>query len=324
MIPKHILEKLVCFTDEEIDNLNGMKSIDKSIFTDEKSNMIDYHHLLNEHQMFSVRKHVRFCEYPAHRHNYIELMYVYSGQMTHHMDQKQVTIETGQLLLLNQNIEHSIDYSDENDIVFNFIIRPEFLKFLSTMIEDNNKVSKFIFDTIYSYDNDGEYLVFKVENNEKVKSYIESIIINLYEPHIYNDIELKLLVGLLLTELMNHHDSIDSHTNDSYEKVLSSTILKYIVTNYQKGSLQELSNMINQPNYKICKIIKKYTNQTFVQLLQDEKLKAAQKLLTTTQLTMQDIIQEVGYENISYFYRIFKEKYRMTPQLYRKSKKSIE
>ncbi len=32
---------------------------------------------------------------------------------------------------------------------------------------------------------------------------------------------------------------------------------------------------------------------------------------------MQDIIQEVGYENISYFYRIFKKKYAMTPQMYR-------
>ena len=48
-----------------------------------------------------------------------------------------------------------------------------------------------------------------------------------------------------------------------------------------------------------------------------EKLKVAENLLITTSLTMQDIIQEVGYENISYFYRIFKKKYAMTPQMYR-------
>lgn len=317
MIPKHILEKLVCFTEEEMHNLNGTQTIDKSIFYNENSNVIDYHHLLNENQMFSVRKHVRFCEYPSHRHNYIELMYVYGGKMTHIINQQKLTIHEGELLLLNQNIEHSIHYCDENDIIFNFIIRPEFLQFLSTMVEDDNAVSKFIFDTLYSYDNDGEYLVFKTQNNMKVHHYIESIIFNLYEPQLYNELELKFLVGLLLTELMNHPEKIESYTGDSYEKILGSQILKYIVTHYQDGTLMDLSQNIHQPDYKICKIIKKQTGKTFTQLLQEEKLKAAVKLLMTTQLPLSDIIQTVGYENISYFYRIFKKSFHMTPQEYR-------
>lgn len=209
MIPIHILEQLVSFTEEEMNLLQGKETIDKSIFASELSHVIDYHYLLKENQMFSVRKHTRFCQYPSHRHNYIELMYVYSGRMTHHINEQDITIEKGQLLLLNQNIEHSINYCDENDIIFNFIIRPEYLRFLSTMIEDENVVSKFIFDALYSYDNDGEFLVFKVQNNQKVTSYIESIIISLYEPQLYNDIELKLLVGILLTELMNHPENIE-------------------------------------------------------------------------------------------------------------------
>lgn len=172
MIPIHILEQLVSFTEEEMNLLQGKETIDKSIFASELSHVIDYHYLLKENQMFSVRKHTRFCQYPSHRHNYIELMYVYSGRMTHHINEQDITIEKGQLLLLNQNIEHSINYCDENDIIFNFIIRPEYLRFLSTMIEDENVVSKFIFDALYSYDNDGEFLVFKVQNNQKVTSYI--------------------------------------------------------------------------------------------------------------------------------------------------------
>ncbi|MFR7590605.1 MAG: AraC family transcriptional regulator [Longibaculum sp.] len=318
MIPQYILEKLVCFSEEEINNLNGQNDIDRSIFINQKSNTIDYHHLLEDNQLFSVRKHTRFCQYPAHKHNYIELMYVYGGSMTHTIESKNITIHQGELLLLNQNIEHAIDYCDENDIIFNFIIRPEFLSFLSTMLDDDNDVSRFIFDTLYSYDNDGEYLVFKVQDNDKVKEYIESIIIHLYEPRLHNDLELKLLVGLLLTELMNHPESIESYSGDSYEKVLGSMILKYIHLNYKEGSLAELSALIHQPNYKICKLIKKQTHQTFTQLLQDEKLKVATHLLVTTNMSMNDLIIEVGYENISYFYRIFKKKYQMTPQDYRR------
>ena len=317
MLKQDILEKLVYFTDEEIDNLNGRNTVDRSIYLSADSHIIDCYKLLEEHQQLGVRKHTRFIEYPMHKHNYIELMYVYGGSMTHIINEQQITIYEGELLLLNQNIEHSIEYCHENDIIFNFIIKPEFLEFLSHMAEEENDVFHFIFSSLYSYDNDGEFLVFKVQNNQKVTSYIESIIISLYEPQLYNDIELKLLVGFLLTELMNHPENIESYTGDSYEKILSSTILKYIITNYQYGSLHELSQLIHQPNYKICKIIKKQTCQTFTELLQNEKLKVAENLLITTSLTMQDIIQEVGYENISYFYRIFKKKYAMTPQMYR-------
>ena len=35
------------------------------------------------------------------------------------------------------------------------------------------------------------------------------------------------------------------------------------------------------------------------------------------------IIEEVGYENLTYFYKIFKAKYNMTPKDYRKVNKKI-
>lgn len=323
MISQNILEKLVCFTDEEIDNLNGINQIDCSIFVDDNLETVDYHHLLEPNQLFAVRKHVRFCKYPIHKHNYVELMYVYGGSMTHIIDNKKVTINEGEILLLNQNIKHGIEYCDENDIIFNFIIRPEFFQFISTMLQQNNDVSRFIFDALYSYNDEEAYLVFKVKEYKKVKQYIESIITNLYEKHLNGELELKLLVGLLLTELMNHPECIESYTVDSYEKILISMILKYICLNYKDGTLMDLCKTIHQPNYKVCKLIKKQTGKTFTQLLQEEKLKNAEQLLKNSTMSLNDIIVAIGYENISYFYRLFKNKYMMTPLEYRKKNKLV-
>ncbi|HRM89934.1 MAG TPA: helix-turn-helix transcriptional regulator, partial [Thomasclavelia ramosa] len=56
---------------------------------------------------------------------------------------------------------------------------------------------------------------------------------------------------------------------------------------------------------------------TFKQLIQEERLKAAANLLKTTSLPIVEIMQEVGYENITYFYKIFKEKFKITPSIYR-------
>ena len=48
-----------------------------------------------------------------------------------------------------------------------------------------------------------------------------------------------------------------------------------------------------------------------------KRLTQAAYLLTTTKLAVEDIVAAVGYDNNSYFHRIFKERYGMTPKKYR-------
>ena len=40
-----------------------------------------------------------------------------------------------------------------------------------------------------------------------------------------------------------------------------------------------------------------------------------------TDLPISDIIAAVGYENNSYFHRVFKERYHMTPRVFREKNK---
>ena len=46
-------------------------------------------------------------------------------------------------------------------------------------------------------------------------------------------------------------------------------------------------------------------------------------MLRETKLTTQDIILAVGYENTSYFYRVFRAKYGVTPKDYRREKSGM-
>ena len=116
---------------------------------------------------------------------------------------------------------------------------------------------------------------------------------------------------------MNNPHLIETYESNNYNKLVVISILKYITLNYQEGSLSVLAKQIQQPDYKICKLIKEHTGSTFKQLIQEERLKAAANLLKTTSLPIVEIMQEVGYENITYFYKIFKEKFKITPSIYR-------
>lgn len=315
---KEILKKLYAHTEEETDILNGRKTVDQQIYTDDKNFVIDRDKFLLPEQMISVRKHTRFIDFPLHKHNYIELQYVYKGSLTQVIDGKQITMKEGELMMLNQVISHEIKAAGEDDIIINFIVKPEFFQYIFSLADIDNVIFNFIMSTIYSNSTKGEYLYYKVSDKGSIKANMEKIIMELYEPDITSSISIKLLVGLLLVNLIKHSDDIEVYSVDNYEKKLSLDILKYIDEHYEEGSLAMISQQLNQPDYRICRIVKKYTGVTFKQLVQETRLNKAADLLMRTSLPVTDIMQAVGYENITYFYKIFKEKYTMTPHEYRK------
>lgn len=94
-------------------------------------------------------------------------------------------------------------------------------------------------------------------------------------------------------------------------------VLKYIDNNYVTATLFEISEILKQPHYKISKLVKKQTNMTFKELLQEKRLNKAKQLLNETDISVVEIISLVGYENLTYFYKIFKEKYGYTPKKYK-------
>ena len=79
--------------------------------------------------------------------------------------------------------------------------------------------------------------------------------------------------------------------------------------------------MLNQNIFIMSRLIKEYTGKTYNELLKTKRLNQAAYLLTHSRLDIASIASEVGYDNRSYFYRIFKEKFDLTPKQYREKYK---
>ena len=62
--------------------------------------------------------------------------------------------------------------------------------------------------------------------------------------------------------------------------------------------------------HQFCRrILKKYTGMTYIQLIQTQKLQTAANLLKQTMLPVTEVAQRAGYENVTFFYKKFQEKY---------------
>ena len=76
--------------------------------------------------------------------------------------------------------------------------------------------------------------------------------------------------------------------------------------------------MMNYDVYWLSREIRKRTGKTYKELLQAKRMNQAVYLLTSSRLSIADIIGSVGYDNTSYFYRKFRERYGVSPKEYRK------
>ena len=105
---------------------------------------IDRELLLERGRLVTVRPHSRFVEFPEHRHNYVEMMYVVQGNITHIIEGKELTLHKGDVLMLNQQVRHAIRRAEYEDIGINFIALPEFFEIPLSMLHEKNVLAEFI------------------------------------------------------------------------------------------------------------------------------------------------------------------------------------
>ncbi len=314
---RELLELLEPVTEEEREILEGKGQVKQGLYTSRKHFTVESEKLLQEGKLISVRKHTRFAYFPLHDHNYVEVFYVCQGAVTHRIDGEEVTVRQGELLFLNQYASHEILPAGREDIAINFIVLPEFFDTAFSMIEKNNVLADFLADSLKEKNGTSRYLYFQVSDNLQIQNLMENLIDSLLHKQGNEEQINRHTMGLLFLHLMNAARSLKESTPNQYRNLLMMTTLRYIEENYRTGSLTQLCDMLNQSISGLSRMIRKSTGYTYKELLQRRRFRKAVELLVETELPVNDIVTAVGYENNSYFYRKFRERYQMTPNAYR-------
>lgn len=314
---KELLEKLSVITKEEQDILDGNTQVDFDIYNNDASFVIDSQSLLQKGKLIEIRPHTRFIHFPKHVHNYIEMIYMCRGTTTHIVNNQEIILNEGDLLFLSQQAEQEILPAGVNDIAINFIILPEFFDKVFKLLEgEKNPLSEFLMSCVFKSKSDYNYLYFSVADVLPIQNLIEnmvwSITNNLYNKHAIN----QKTMGLLVLQIMNNIDKIES-SNSDFKGGIALNVLNYINENFKDATLTKLATLLNYDMHWLSKEIKNQTGKNFTTLLQEKRMLQASYLLKQTQIPIADIIESIGYENSSFFFRKFKEAYGMSPKKYR-------
>ena len=315
---RELLDMLKRITPEEQELLDGSREIRKERYTNRRDFVVDSRLLLEKGRLIEIRPHTRFAYFPKHRHNYVEMVYMCAGTTTHIINgSNELVLKEGDLLFLNQNVYHEILPAGEEDLAVNFIILPEFFDRPISMVERENILRDFLISTLAGDTAMNDYLYIQTKGIVPVENLLENMIWTILGRHPMMDTINQTSMGLLLMNLSRFADQIGRSDPQHEEQSLMFSVLDYIEHHYQNGTLAEISELSHLPTYQVSRILKKRTGKNFKELLQLRRLQQAAYLLQNTTLSIDKIIVHIGYENSSYFYRVFREKYGCSPSEYR-------
>lgn len=314
---QELIQILSRITEEEQRILNVKKEVQKERYTSSKDFVIQKNKMLEEEQLITIRPHTRFIDFPRHKHDYIEVVYVCRGTLTHIINDVPVVLEEGDLLFLNQHTYHAIKEASKEDIAINLIILPRFFDVSFTMIQKDNVLADFLVGILRNASHKEQYLHFKVKGILEIENLLENLVYSLVHDTSDNDMINQRVMGLLFLYLVKYSDSLKAGSPNSYEDVIAKAAVNYIEINYQTASLTELAEKLCLSLSTISRLIASKTGKSFRALLKEKRFQVAMSLLAETNLSVTDIVTAVGYENNSFFHRKFREQYHMSPKEYR-------
>ena len=195
---QEIIADLSRITEEDQAILDGKTEVEKERYSSGQKFVMDAGKLLKRGKLIDIRPHTRFIRFPAHSHNYVEMIYMCQGSTVHTINGDRIELKTGELLILNQNA-----------VQVNFLILPEFFDQTLRMIgAEENQLKDFIVGCLKSGEVPLCYLHYRIADVLPVQNLIENLVWTLLHHQSNKRSINQITMGLLFLQLMNYTERV--------------------------------------------------------------------------------------------------------------------
>lgn len=243
-----------------------------------------------------------FCNFSGKSHGSIpkskflfhHLTFVLSGKVRYNVNGKEIILnENDAMLLIPGTIRERYRSTEPaHYVIFNYY--PTKGSEIASNLFMKNAVNNTIRKLLDSY----PYIYYDAADKAPQDNIIENHKINEVLPNLFN---------CILTELFETMKYPTSNIN-----VLNA--LKFINDNITSPiSLKDVSTAIYLSREYTTRIFKKEIGLTVTEYINKQKVILARDMLTSNELSLQDIANTLGYENYGYFSKVFKAHFGVSP-----------
>ena len=244
-----------------------------------------------------------------HYHPEIELVYIDKGSGKKGVGTHLSNYTNGDLIMVGSNLHHmgfTGSFEDgKTEVVVQFL--PDFMGNAFSKVPEFQSILKL-------FENAKCGLSF----TEPIKTHVGEALLGLqYETNFQRILTLLDVLKLLAANspvFLNSSNLEELNNNDQLKRLFN--FVKY---NFQSElNLKSAADKVNMTIPAFCRYFKKNTGKTFTQFVNEYRVNHAAKLLIETDLDIQSVCYECGFNNFSNFCRFFKLHRKYTPKNFRK------
>ena len=262
------------------------------------------------------------------KQDFVDVLFVLKGNCTCKFYKTDLTISPESVFLSRHSfcmIPHQVIHSfspDQGCQILHIFFKLDSLRsHYSDLISANNTLLLFCSNILYQthYWN---YLYFSVSYTDRLDALLAEMYEEFHHKQIFHQNMLYYSSGMLFT-LMERQllSQISVSPSNPLRLVRYDQIYSYICDNYSLTSAREIAEYFHISQSYLCKLFHE-NGTTVTTVIQEIRLQHTRSLLEQSDLSVQNIAELVGYHDLTYFIKLFKRYFSITPYQYRKKYQS--
>lgn len=259
---------------------------------------------------------------PMHGHNnFMEIVYIDSGEGTHYLNGKEYKVKEGDLILLAYNSVHTFRPVTCKFEWINVLYRPEFIndKLINEMSE-GNVIKLSLFRPLLERSQTEESDILLTGINDSFSSLIHLMLDEYNRSENDNNYILKSYLIILLSKV-----SILLSGRKKNPQAEVNVLVKHIVSEIENHlqddlTLSFIADKVHLNAKYLSRFFKQQMGVNFIDYVHGKRIEEACRLLSITDMSVNDIMLCCGMKSPKFFYKLFKEKTGVTPGDYRRQK----
>lgn len=257
-------------------------------------------------ELYILDKNHPKYEMAHHFHSNMEIMRILKGNSTVQLNDRKYDVSSGDVLFINSEVVHSAlpENCEYECIVFdpNFIaINSEFEEFISHILNH-------------------DMFIKEKANNENIKAIVNNLFDAMKEGKNKFSVtgHLYALFGEIIT--LNYFDEKLYTENENAKNIYKlKKVLNYIRKSYQKQiTLKDMAQVAGVSPKYFCSFFKTMTAKTPVEYLNNYRVEKAAAMLLSSDSSVTDIAFSCGFNDLSYFIKVFRDLKGISPKKFRK------
>ncbi len=166
---------------------------------------------------------------------------------------------------------------------------------------------------------------------------LEEILLALEKVAENNHIDLSELFTIPLPDQLGQHiylnemfQTLENETKTILQHIQKDSVtasaqyaeraIDFIAEHYQHDiSIQDIADELGISRYHLCRVFKESQGMTLLEYIAEIRMRHAKQLLEETDLSVSEVARQVGFNNVTYFHKRFKQSFGITPNQIRKN-----